>query len=460
MDLVPSEEAGQYACGDVEATFELVEPLHALLAERNQLPLLHEIEQPLVPVLLAMERRGIAIDSNYLKVLSAEIASRTRELEKSIYELAGREFNIGSTKQLAVLLFDELGLPSARRTKTGLSVDSDVLEGLRAKHPIVDLLLEQRTLAKLTSTYVEALPQQINPETGRVHTSYNQTVAATGRLSSTNPNLQNIPIRTEIGRRVRHAFIAGESEQTRLYADPLLLSADYSQIELRLLAHLSGEPFLIDSFRQGEDIHRATAAIVAGVPVEDVTSDMRRLAKTVNFGVVYGMQAYGLSRDTGLSRADAQAFIEAYWARLPKVRAYFDGILNFGVERGFVQTLNGRRRLIPDLSSSNGARRLAAERMAINMPVQGTAADIMKIAMIHLHAALSSSCLSAAILLQVHDELVLEVDRSDLEEVADLVVSTMQNAYELTVPLVAEVQAGQNWEIMHPISNALPGVKR
>ncbi|MBA3336868.1 MAG: DNA polymerase I [Chloroflexia bacterium] len=455
MDVVPCEDAGPYACGDVEATFELVEPLQALLRERDQLQLLRVIEQPLVPVLLAMERRGIAIDSNYLALLSVEIATRSQELEQLIYELAGREFNIGSTKQLAVLLFEELGLPSARRTKTGYSVDSDVLEGLRTKHPVIEALLEQRTLAKLSSTYVDALPLQVNPETGRIHTSYNQTVAATGRLSSTNPNLQNIPIRTELGRRVRHAFVAGESEQARLYSDPLLLSADYSQIELRLLAHLSGEPFLIEAFRQGEDIHRATAAIVAGIPVEDVTSDMRRLAKTVNFGVVYGMQAYGLSRDTGLSRADAQAFIDTYWARLPCVRAYFEGTLRFGVEHGFVQTLNGRRRLAPDLVSSNGARRIAAERMAMNMPVQGTAADIMKIAMINLHARLSTSSLSAAILLQVHDELVLEVDRADLEEVADLVVSTMEKAYELVVPLVAEVRAGKNWEVLQPVPLAL-----
>src|SRR5262249_44420874 len=310
---------------------------------------------------------------------------------------------------------------------------------------IVEHILEIRSLGKLQSTYVESLPLQVNPETGRIHTSFNQTIAATGRLSSINPNLQNIPIRTELGRRVRRAFIADHRPEHRLFDDATLLSADYSQIELRLMAHVSQEPFLLDAFRAGEDVHRATAALVYGIDPKDVTSDQRRVAKTVNFGLLYGMQAYGLSRDTGLSRADAQKFIDQYWARLPNVKRYFDETLRFGATHGFVQTLNGRRRLIPDLQSSNGARRAAAERMAITMPIQGTAADCVKPAMTRLAHRLKGTNLRARLLLQVHDELVLEVDRPDLEPTARLVVDTMENIYDLTVPLETEVSYGQNW---------------
>ncbi len=454
MDHVTADAAGDYACGDVEATFALLEPQRERLQEQGQEALFREIELPLVPVLVDMERAGIAIDVSYLQELSAEITQRFGELEASIHAMAGRELNIGSNKQLATLLFEELKLPSGRRTKTGYSVDSDVLENIRDRHPIVEAVLEYRSLGKLKSTYVDALPQQVNPATGRVHTSYNQTVAATGRLSSTNPNLQNIPVRTELGRRVRQAFVADNRPEHRLFDDAVLLSADYSQIELRLLAHMSGEPFLVEAFRTGEDIHRATAAVVNGVPPEAVTPEMRRVAKTVNFGVMYGMQSYGLSRDSGLSRADAQSFIDQYWARLPRVRALFDDIIRFGVNHGYVQAPSGRRRYLPDLVSSNGARRLVAERMAINMPVQGTAADIIKIAMIRLADALSTGRLRARLLLQVHDELVLEVDRPHLAEAADLVVTTMEAAYDLAVPLVADVRAGQNWDDLAPLALA------
>lgn len=317
MDQVDSALAGEYACGDVEATFALSELFRPEVAERGVEPLLRDIEQPLVPVLVGMERAGIAIDRGPLRELSEEMAARMAEAQREIHALAGREININSTKQMATLLFDELKLPAGRRTKTGQSVDVDVLEGLRDKHPIVELVLEYRTLGKLKSTYVDALPQQINPRTGRVHTSYNQTIAATGRLSSINPNLQNIPIRTELGRRVRRAFVADRRPEFRLVDDAVLLSADYSQIELRLLAEMSGEPFLVEAFRNGEDVHRATAGIVYGVDPAAVSADQRRVAKTVNFGVLYGMQAYGLSRDTGLSRAESQQFIDQYWARLP-----------------------------------------------------------------------------------------------------------------------------------------------
>jgi DNA polymerase-1 len=451
MDTVDLEQTGQYACGDVEATFGLVDILGPELKDKGLEHVFNDIELPLVQVLIDMEEVGIAVDVDYLHELSTEITARMTELEQEIYSLANRELNINSTKQLASLLFDELGLKTGRRTKTGFSVDSDVLEAIATDHAIVPLILEYRTLGKLKSTYVDALPQQADPETGRVHTSYNQTVAATGRLSSTNPNLQNIPIRTEMGRRVRRAFVADHRPEGELFPDAVLLSADYSQIELRLMADMSGEPFLVEAFRNGEDIHAATAALVYGVESDGVNPDMRRVAKTVNFGLLYGMQAYGLSRDTGLSRAESQQFIDQYWSRLPQVRTYFDQTLEFGATHGYVKSPSGRRRIIPDLLSSNGARRAAAERMAINMPLQGAAADIMKIAMINVHRRLREEKRKARLLLQVHDELVLEVSQSDLEPTARLVVDTMQNAYKLKVPLIAEVKAGQNWEEMAPL---------
>ena len=448
MDKVDSAIAGEYAAGDVEATFELTELLSREITEHNLDYLLREIELPLVPVLIDLENVGIAVDVPFLTAFSAEITQRLGELEAEIHAVGGREFNINSTRQLATVLFEELGLPSGRKTKTGYSVDVDLLETIRDRHPIVEMILEYRQLGKLKSTYVDALPLQVNPETGRVHTSFNQTVAATGRLSSTNPNLQNIPIRTEQGRRVRRAFVADRRPEFRLFEDAVLLAADYSQIELRLLAHLSDEPFLIDAFNSRTDIHRATAAIVYGIDPAEVSGEMRRVAKTVNFGVLYGMQAFGLSRDTGLPRAEAQQFISDYWARLPRVRAYFDEILRFGAAHGYVQSESGRRRFLPDLTSSNGARRLAAERMAINMPIQGGAADIMKIAMNHLALALDQRDLKARVLLQVHDELVLEVDRSDLEETAALVRTTMEGAVTLKVPIAAELGCGPNWDDM------------
>jgi DNA polymerase-1 len=409
---------------------------------------MNDIEMPLVPVLTRMEQTGVAIDLDYLSRFSEEISTRLHEVETEIYELAGQTFNINSTRQLATILFEELKLPSGKRTKTGYSVDQQVLENLRSEHPLVELILEYRSLGKLLSTYVDALPASILPSTGRVHTSYNQTVAATGRLSSQNPNLQNIPIRTELGRRVRQAFIADRRPEFRIVPDSVLVSIDYSQIELRLMAHMSQEPFLLEAFRQGEDIHKATAALVYGVPLEDVTSDMRRVAKTVNFGLLYGMQAYGLSRDTGMSRAESQAFIDQYWARLPKVRQYLDSTLDFGREHGYIQTILGRRRAAPDLVSSNPAHRAAAERMAINMPVQGTAADIMKIAMIQADRHLREENLPASLILQVHDELVLEVSQSAVPETVKTVREAMESAFALDVPLLTEVSVGPNWNEM------------
>jgi len=456
MDQVAADDAGPYACGDVEATFELVEAMRPEIAERGLTSLLHEIEIPLIPVLTEMEQAGIAIDAPYLDAFSAEIGERFSELEREIQELAGREINIGSNKQVASLLFEELKLPSGRRTKTGYSVDVDVLERIRDQHPIIGPILEYRTLAKLKSTYVDALPREVNAKTGRVHTSYNQTVAATGRLSSTAPNLQNIPIRTETGRRVRQAFVADTRPEFRLFADPVLLSADYSQIELRLIAHITGEPFLVEAYRRDDDIHRATAAIVYGVPIDDVTPAMRSVAKTVNFGLLYGMQAYGLSRDSGLPRAEAQQFIDSYWKNLPLVKNYFDETKAFAVSHGYVQAPSGRRRYVPDIQSPNPQRRQAAERAAINMPIQGGAADIIKVAMIRLQNQLRPRQDQARMLLQVHDELVLEVDRRSLPEIATLLKETMEGAAELSVPLVVELGIGDNWEALTRYDPASP----
>jgi DNA polymerase-1 len=451
MNLLPAAEAGDYACRDVEATLGLHDIYQRELEERQLQGLFNDVEMPLVPVLCDMEQTGVAIDVAYLTEFASEIRKRSQDVELEIYRLAGQNFNINSTRKLASVLFEELGLASGRRTKTGFSVDQQVLEGLKNEHPIIELILEYRSLGKLLSTYVEALPGQVLPETGRVHTSYNQTVAATGRLSSANPNLQNIPIRSEIGRRVRRAFIADQRPEHRIFDHAILLAADYSQIELRLMAHFSQDPFLLDAFNRGEDIHRATAALVNDVPLEEVTSDMRRVAKTVNFGLLYGMQAYGLSRDTGLSRADASKFIQDYWARLPRVRQYLDGTLAFGVQNGYVQTLSGRRRLMPDLTSSNPARRAAAERMAINMPVQGTAADIMKLAMIRTADRLAEENLQARMILQVHDELVLEVEKSDVPRAAVAVKESMESAFEISVPLLTELQTGPNWAEMEAL---------
>ncbi len=448
MDMVAVADASDYACADVESTMALRDLFEPELDARGLGALMRDIEMPLVPVLAKMEQTGVAIDIDYLSDFSKEITERSSQVETEIYEQAGQTFNINSTKQLATILFEDLKLPSGKRTKTGYSVDQQVLENLRNEHPLVELILEYRSLGKLLSTYVDALPNSILASTGRVHTSYNQTVAATGRLSSQNPNLQNIPIRTELGRRVRQAFVADRRPEFQIVPNSVLVSIDYSQIELRLMAHMSQEPFLLEAFRAREDVHRATASLVYGVPIDDVTSDQRRVAKTVNFGLLYGMQAWGLSRDTGMSRTESQAFIDQYWARLPKVREYLDGTIAFGAANGYVQTLMGRRRATPDLTSSNPAHRAAAERMSINMPVQGTAADIMKVAMISAEKRLAELALPAALILQVHDELVLEVSEEAVPDTVAAVRAAMENAFPLDVPLLTEVSVGPNWNQM------------
>ncbi len=452
MDLADMDQAGDYACADVESTYQLRDLLAPELEEQKQAELFYDIEMPLIDVLIDMERTGIALDAELLRTLSKQLAGEIEELEGEIYGLAGRTFNINSPRQMADILFEELKLPAGRKTKTGYSVGQEVLEHLRDAHEIVPLILEYRQLQKLKSTYVDALPDQVNPETGRVHTSFNQTVAATGRLSSTDPNLQNIPVRSGIGRQVRRSFIADNREGYRPFDETArFLAADYSQVELRLMAHFSEDETLLSAFQAGQDIHAATAADVFGVGLDEVTSDMRRIAKTVNFGIMYGMQAYGLSRDTGMPRQEAQQFIDTYFERFPGVRNYLDRTKELAAEQGYVSTMFGRRRYVGDIKSNNFNRRTAAERIAINMPLQGTAADIMKIAMIRLNRELRQQGYKARMILQVHDELLFEVPESETGPLAKLVTEVMENVAELKVPLVTEVSVGDNWEELESI---------
>lgn len=443
MAQVPIAAAAPYAVADVEATERLARLLEAELKERQLWDLFVQVEIPLVEVLVAMEMAGVALDIEHLKQMSRELYLRISSLEGEIYEMAGHPFNVSSTQQLGTVLFEELGLPVKARTKTGYSTSAEVLEELRGMHPIIELVLEHRQLSKLKSTYVDALPLLVNPRTGRVHTSYNQTGTVTGRISSSDPNLQNIPIRTEIGREVRRAFIAEEG--------CLLLSADYSQVELRIMAHISQDPGLLSAFDRGEDIHASTAATVMDVPLSQVTPEMRRIAKSINFGLSYGMGAYGLAQRTGLSHEEAAEFIANYFARYPKVQEYIEETKRMAREKGYVSTLLGRRRYFPELQSTSRAHdrvKRAAERMAINMPIQGSAADIIKIAMIRLHRALQEKGLASRLTLQVHDELVLEVPEEEVKTVAPLVRSVMEGAYELRAPLKVDIKVGKNWEEM------------
>jgi DNA polymerase-1 len=443
MALVPIAAAAPYAVADVEATERLARLLEAELKEHQLWDLFVQVEIPLVEVLLVMEMAGVALDIEHLKQMSRELYLRITALEREIYEMAGHPFNVSSTQQLSSVLFEELELPAKARTKTGYSTSAGVLEELRGMHPIIELVLEYRQLSKLKSTYLDALPLLVNPRTGRVHTSYNQTGTVTGRISSSNPNLQNIPIRTEIGRQVRRAFIAEEG--------CLLLSADYSQVELRIMAHISQDPGLLSAFERGEDIHASTAATVMDLPLSQVTPEMRRIAKSINFGLSYGMGAYGLAQRTGLSQEEAAEFIANYFARYPKVQEYIEETKRVAREKGYVSTLLGRRRYFPELQSTSRAHgrvKRAAERMAINMPIQGSAADILKIAMIRLHGALQEKGLASRLTLQVHDELVLEVPGGELKTVAPLVRSVMEGAYELRAPLKVDIKVGKNWEEM------------
>jgi DNA polymerase-1 len=449
MDQVPVAAAAPYAAADVDMTTRLVPILKAELEEKGQTKLLAELEMPLIPILADMEMTGIALNAEHLQAMSKQLEKQLAGLEKKIYKEAGYEFNINSTQQLAEALFEKLGLrPADRSRKTAagkFSTAADVLEELRGQHAVVELILEQRELSKLKSTYVDALPQDINPETGRVHTSYKQTGSVTGRIASEDPNLQNIPIRTELGREVRKAFVAARGRR--------LVAVDYSQIELRVAAHVSKDATLLEAFRRGEDIHAATAAVVLGVPADKITKEQRRQAKTVNFGVLYGQGPFGLTRTTGFTLAEAENFIKNYFERLPGLKRYIDNTKRFAAEHGYVESLLGRRRYFPGLTQAGGTRESAiakarAEREAINAPIQATAADIIKLAMLRLPEAFRAAGLTAKMLLQVHDELVVECPTAEAPQVAKVMRSVMESAFTLDIPLGVEVRTGKNWEEM------------
>jgi DNA polymerase I len=454
MAELPIAHCGTYACNEALLVERLVPILEQELEEASQTRLFREVEMPLVPVLADMERVGIAVDLTYLAQLGREMQARITALETEIYDQVGHEFNIGSTQRLSEVLFNELHLEVDKRkrrtkTKTGhISTGSDVLEELRGTHAIVELILEHRHLQKLQGTYVDALQQLVDPNTGRVHTSFNQTGAATGRLSSSDPNLQNIPIRTDIGKRVRRAFIARQG------AD--LLSADYSQIELRVLAHMANEPTLLQAFAQGDDPHAKTAAEVLGIPFEQVTADHRRVAKMINFGVLYGMSDFGLAERTGLPSADASAFIQRYFQRFGTVKAFQDGVIHKAEDEGYAETLLGRRRYVPEIRSRIYGVRQAALRQIINAPIQGSASDIVKVAMIRVHAFLKESAPSVSMLLQVHDELLFEGPEDELRRVAPRLVEIMVGALDMAARLHVDLKMGPNWEDMQPLKLDAP----
>ena len=439
---VPLEALSDYSCEDSDITFRLYEVFRPKLGSGSMAKLCEDVEFPLVPVLARMEQAGIAIDVEYLRDMSKIMEGQLESLTKDIHKLAGGPFNINSTQQLGEILFTTLGLRTIKKTKTGFSTDVSVLEELRGEHEIVEHLLEYRQLSKLKSTYVDALPALINPKTGRVHTSYNQTIAATGRLSSSDPNLQNIPIRTEIGRSIRKGFIPGKKGNK-------ILSADYSQIELRVMAHISGDEGLTEAFRNKEDVHTTTAAKVFGVPVKDVTRDMRRKAKEVNFGIMYGIGPFGLATRLEISQAEAKEIIARYFERFPKVKHYINETIETARVRGYVETMLGRRRYLPDLKSGNQNIRSNAERQAINMPIQGSAADMIKAAMIRIDKTLLSKRLQTRMLLQVHDELVFELAKGEEPSIRAMVTKHMQEALKLDVPLEVEIGVGNNWLEAH-----------
>ncbi|WP_414154558.1 DNA polymerase I [Pseudomonas sp. BNK-43-a] len=438
------DKAGPYAAEDADITLRLHHALQARLAKTPSVqPVLMDIEMPLVPVLARIERQGALVDAALLKVQSGELGVKMAELERRAFELAGEEFNLGSPKQLGVILYDKLGMPVLSKTAKGQASTAEaVLADLAAEgYPLPTVLMEYRSLSKLKSTYTDKLPEQINPRTGRIHTSYQQAVAATGRLSSSDPNLQNIPVRTPEGRRIRQAFVASPGYK--------LLAADYSQIELRIMAHLAKDEGLLHAFRNDLDVHRATAAEVFGVALEAVTNDQRRSAKAINFGLIYGMSAFGLAKQIGVDRKQSQDYIDRYFARYPGVLAYMERTRTQAAEQGFVETLFGRRLYLPDINAKNPALRKGAERTAINAPMQGTAADIVKRAMVAVDNWLNDSGLDARVILQVHDELVLEVREDLVEQVKAEIRPYMSNAAQLDVPLLVEVGVGSNWDEAH-----------
>ena len=449
FDQIAVDEVGRYASEDADLTWRVRERLQPDVERAGVTSVLQEIEMPLVPVLLDMEREGITVDLEHLRELSEEMAGRIQDYEKRIWSEAGREFNLNSPAQVGEVLFGELeihkavGTSKPKKTRTGqFKTDAAILEKLAEHHDVPRLLLDYRKLSKLKSTYIDSLPEMVSPVTGRIHTSFNQAVAATGRLSSDNPNLQNIPIRTAEGQKVRRAFIARAD-------DWVLLSADYSQIELRILAHMAEEPTLIDSFRNDEDIHARTASIVHGVPPDQVDHELRTQAKAINYGLMYGMGASRLARETGMKPPQAKRFIDAYFVALPNVKALLDRNLELAKEKREAVTLFGRKRPLPDIHSTNHMQRVAAENMAVNTPIQGTAADIIKRAMIDAHARLANSGLRARLLLQVHDELVFDVPEEELEQVQTLARAAMAGAADLAVPLDVSMGSGHNWLEAH-----------
>ncbi len=441
FDEVEVEKATVYAAEDADITLRLYEKLVPMVEEQEQADLFNNVEMALLPILVEMEQTGIRINPELLGGLSAELAQKLAVLETQIHEMAGSTFNIGSPKQLGEVLFERLGLPKGKKTKTGWSTDVEVLNSLAEEHAIAAKILDYRSLAKLKGTYTDALPKLIHPESGRIHSSFNQAITATGRLSSSDPNLQNIPIRTEEGRRIREGFIPSEG--------CLLLAADYSQVELRLLAHLADEPALKEAFARGEDIHRRTASEVLGLFPEMVTDEQRRQAKAINFGVIYGMSAFGLAKQLGISRREAQTFIDTYFERYPGIRTFMDKCIAEAREKLYVTTMLGRRCAIPEINSKNGAVRGYAERNAINYPVQGSAADVIKMAMIQIARRLLAEGLKTRMLLQVHDELVFDVPQAEFERVSTLVREEMEGAVDISVPLLVEVGSGCNWREAH-----------
>ena len=444
MRDVALEKQTEYAVEDADITLQLKQFFDQELAAAENGKLFQDVELPLVEVLTAMEQEGINLNTSFLKEFETALDSDIARLEKSIFEQAGEEFNLASPKQLGPILFEKLKLvDKPKKTKTGqYSTAEDVLSFLAKDHPIVADILEWRSVNKLQSTYVKALPEEINPHTGRVHTVYNQAVAATGRLSSNQPNLQNIPIRTERGQQVRKAFIPRDENH-------VLLAADYSQIELRIIAALSKDPAMLEAFQKGEDIHATTAAKVFGVPLEEVSREQRSNAKTVNFGIVYGVSAFGLSQQTNLNRTEAKELIEAYYATYPQLKNYMSEQVDFARENGYVTTVLGRRRYLKDINSQNAVVRGAAERNAVNAPIQGSAADIIKIAMINIHRRMEKENWQSKMLLQVHDELVFDVPKTEVETLSALVKEEMENAFSLEVPLLVEVGVGENWLEAH-----------
>lgn len=443
MRTVPLEDIIEYAVEDADVTWQLYRLFKPRLEEEGLLTLAREIEMPLIPVLADMERRGIKLNTGDLRNYAVQLRDDIILLEKEIYRLAGSEFNISSPRQLGDILFVRLKLDSeARKTKTGqFSTNEEILQRLAHKHPIVDKVLEYRGLSKLLSTYVEALPALINKHTGRIHTSFNQAVASTGRLSSNNPNLQNIPVRDEAGREIRKAFVPADGF--------IFLSADYSQIELRLMAHLSGDSAMIADFESGNDIHAATASKIFGVPVESVTREMRAKAKTANFGIIYGISSFGLSERLTIGRKEAKELIDGYFASYPGVKEYMDSCIRNAREKGYVTTMFGRKRYLPDINSRNQVVRGNAERNAINAPIQGAAADIIKIAMIRIHGRLKKEFPAAHMILQVHDELIYEVRPSETERLREMVTQEMAAAASLKVKLVIDTGTGNNWLEAH-----------